>query len=136
MIQTAADFVQLRTSDDPADQARASHDEAAEEVWLNIIDSHPDMRRWVAHNKTVSGTVLTLLARDADPTVRWEVAGKRRASADLLRVLALDEEDTVRVRVARNPHACIEELRALVADRSWVVREAAEFALASREGDV
>lgn len=136
MIQTAAKFVQLRTSNDPADQARASHDEAAEEVWLDLIRSHPEMRRWVAHNKTVPDRILTLLARDADPAVRWEVAGKRRATADLLRVLALDDDDTVRVRVARNPRTGIEELRALVADRSWVVREAAEFALASREGDV
>ncbi|MDV8147432.1 hypothetical protein [Arthrobacter sp. B10-11] len=136
MIQTAAEFVQLRTSDDPADQARASHDEASEEVWLDIIHSHPEMRRWVAHNKTVPDRILTLLARDADPAVRWEVAGKRRATGDLLRMLALDDDDTVRVRVARNPRTGIEELRALVADRSWVVREAAEFALASREGDV
>lgn len=67
--------------------------------------------------------------------VRWEVAGKRRATADLLRVLALDDDETVRVRVARNLRTGIEELRALVADRTWVVREAAEFALASREGD-
>lgn len=136
MIQTPAEFIQLRTSDEPADQARASHEEASEEVWLDIIDSHPEMRRWVAHNKTVPDRILTLLARDADPAVRWEVAGKRRATVDLLRVLAFDDDDTVRVRVARNPRTGMEELRALVADRSWVVRDAAEFALASRGGDV
>lgn len=118
LIQTAAEFVQLRTSDDPVEQARASNDEATEQVWLDVIRVHPEMRRWVAHNKTVPASILDLLATDADPEVRWEVAGKRKLSAELLRTLAEDQDDTVRVRVARNPRTDVDVVRMLAADES------------------
>jgi hypothetical protein len=111
---------------------RASQDEASLEIWLEVIAAYPEMRKWVAHNKTAPAVVLETLARDQDPAVRWEVAGKRKLDPAVLRMLADDEDDSVRVRVARHRRTEAEILSALANDESWVVREAAKAALASR----
>ena len=132
MIASPEEFVSLRQSESPSDQARASQDEASLEVWLGVIAAYPEMRQWVAHNKTVPVAVLQALARDPDPAVRWQVAGKRKLDPVVLRMLAEDEDDSVRVRVARHLRTETEVLGALAHDESWVVREAAERALASR----
>lgn len=122
----------MRQTDTPSDQSRASQDEASLEVWLGVVAAYPEMRQWVAHNKTVPAAVLQALAGDPDPAVRWEVAGKRKLNSEVLRMLAEDEDDSVRVRVARHRRTETEVLSALAHDESWVVREAAEGALASR----
>lgn len=122
----------LRQSDNPSDQTRASQDEASLDVWLGVIAAYPEMRQWVAHNKTVPHVVLETLVSDPDPAVRWEVAGKRKLDPAVLRVLANDDDDSVRVRVARHIRTETEVLQVLSHDESWVVREAAEEFLASR----
>lgn len=132
MITSAEEFVALRTSEDPADQERATRDHADVSVWLAVVASYPSMRQWVAHNKTVPIEVLQDLASDPDPSVRWEVAGKRKLDPDLLSRLASDGDDSVRVRVARHPHTGTDLLTALCTDESWVVREAADEALRKR----
>lgn len=132
MIASPEEFVSLRQSEIPSDQTRASQDEASLEVWLGVIAAYPEMRQWVAHNKTVPVAVLQALASDPDPAVRWEVSGKRKLDSAVLRMLADDEDDSVRVRVARHRRTETEVLDALANDESWVVREAAERALASR----
>ncbi|GAA4623217.1 hypothetical protein GCM10023113_07300 [Cellulomonas oligotrophica] len=81
MIESAAEFVGLRTSEDPGEYQRAAREEAPLEVWLAVIEDHPEMRQWVAHNKTVPAVVLERLAGDSDPTVRWTVAIRRSAPA-------------------------------------------------------
>lgn len=134
MINSAAEFLALRTSDDPADQRRAGHEAAAAGVWLDVIEKYPAMREWVAYNKTVPLEVLELLASDPDERVRWGVAVKRKISADLLRKLALDEDETVRARVAGHHRATIELLQSLLTDESWVVSQAAEKALSAKRG--
>lgn len=123
----------LRLSDSPSDQMRASYEEASLDVWFGVITAYPEMRRWVAYNKTVPHVVLETLARDEDPAVRWAVALKRKAQPALLRLLAQDKDDTVRDRVALNRRTETDVLRLLAHDESWCVRESAERALASRE---
>ncbi|XAS74012.1 HEAT repeat domain-containing protein [Micrococcaceae bacterium Sec5.1] len=132
MIQSAAEFVRLRSSEDPAEYHRAAHEEADVSVWLDVIDKYPDMRFWVAHNKTVPLEILELLASDPDVRVRSFVATKRKINIDLLQKLALDEDDTVRAAVTRHRRATTELIESLLDDESWFVRDAANEALAKR----
>lgn len=72
MIDSAADFVRLRTSEIPGEQYRAAHDAAAVTVWRAVIEKYPDMREWVARNKTVPieilwGSVATRIHGFASP---------------------------------------------------------------------
>lgn len=77
MIESADEFVRLRSSEDPAEYQRAAREEAAESTWLEVIDRFPDMRFWVAQNKTVPLSVLEILRHDADERVRSMVTSKR-----------------------------------------------------------
>ncbi|MDQ1685956.1 MAG: hypothetical protein QOC82_2693 [Frankiaceae bacterium] len=125
MIDSVEEFVRLRASDDPAEHRRAATEGAPEHVWLAVIQERPDQRRWVAHNKTVPATVLSLLAADPDPEVRWTVASRRNAPTEVLRALATDSDETVRQRVARNRATPESVIRALAEDESATVRAAA-----------
>ncbi len=49
---------------------RAAEDEASEGVWRDVVDRFPDMRFWVAQNKTVPVSVLEELRNDQDAWVR------------------------------------------------------------------
>ena len=42
MIDSAAEFVRLRLSSDPAEYRRAAREEAPENVWLEVIEAYPD----------------------------------------------------------------------------------------------
>ena len=77
VIDSAEEFVRLRTSDAPADYNRAARDEASENTWHDIIERFPDMRFWVAQNKTVPLSVLEVLRNDADERVQHMVTSKR-----------------------------------------------------------
>ncbi len=77
MINSAEEFTTLRTSSDPALYGRAAHDHASIDTWLDLITHFPEMRTWVAHNKTVPLEILRILARDPAPQVRACVADKR-----------------------------------------------------------
>ena len=50
-LRSAAEFVLLRRRDGPEEDGRAAREDAPVEVWHEVIAHHPDMRRWVAHNK-------------------------------------------------------------------------------------
>jgi hypothetical protein len=77
VIESAEEFVRLRVSDDPAEYGRAASEAASVETWLEVVDRFPDMRYWVAHNKTVPLEVLEVLRHDPDEQVRWMVLQKR-----------------------------------------------------------
>ena len=77
MIESADEFVRLRLSDDPQEYGRAASDEAAEATWLDVIERFPDMRVWLAQNKTVPLTILEVLGEDPDERVVWTVRRKR-----------------------------------------------------------
>ncbi len=102
MIESAAEFARLRMSDDPAEQARATHDAAEEGVWRAVIVHTPELKIWIARNKSVQMEILHLLAADADPRVRREVAAKRKLDLALFVALANDPDESVRRAIALN----------------------------------
>lgn len=126
MIRSAEEFVRLRTSERPEEYRRAAAEDAPLTVWLQIVATYPDMRFWVAHNKTVPPAVLDLLAGDPDVRVREMVARKRSAGDALLARLAADPSPAVRRTVAGNPKAPAEVLAQLCADEDEGVARTAQ----------
>ena len=116
MIGSASEFVLLRMSDNPDEYGRAARDEAPESVWMELVRAYPEMRRWVAHNKTVPIHILELLASDGDENVRFAVAQKRKLTADLFDHLSRDPSPQVRQRIACNAKTPPEVLHRLAAD--------------------
>lgn len=127
MITSAAEFVRLRTSDLPEEYERSALEEAPENVWLEIIESHPEMRAMVAYNKTIPVTIMERLSIELDLDVRLTLAAKGKAPAHVLARLATDEDGGVRARVARHGNVSTETLRTLAADpEEWVSSIATE----------
>ena len=118
MIDTAQEFLDLRCSRKQEDYLRAASDYAPSHVWLEIITNHPEMRSWVAQNKTVPVEILDSLSMDANPAVRIAVAMKNKLPLRLFDVLADDEESAVRERLAFNKNTPVEVLQRLVKDTS------------------
>ena len=131
MIRSADEFVRLRTSDDPVEYGRAAHDDAPLEVWLSVIEQYPDMRDWVAHNKTVPIEILRLLSGDLDPRVRTMVAMKRKLPEQLQLALAVDLDESVRDQIAHNAKATKAALEALARDPEDRIRTVAAERLAA-----
>jgi len=117
MIKSAEEFVSLRTSERQEDYLRAATDAAPMEVWLDIVKRFPDMRIWVAHNKTVPGEILVTLAHDPNADVRCAVAMKNKLPADTMTILSDDSDESVRERIAYNKNTPREILQALASDR-------------------
>jgi hypothetical protein len=114
MINSAEEFVRLRSSTDPALFLRAAKEEAPLHVWHEVVQRFPEYRKWVAHNKTVPIEILEALADDPDDRVRHMVAMKNKLTPEILAKLALDPHDTVRMRVAmhkRAPRELLEQLQ-------------------------
>lgn len=132
MLKTAEEFVRLRTSQDPNLYRRAAQEPASEEVWLDIVRKYPEMRKWVAHNKTVPNSVLQLLAEDPDDDVRWMVAQKRKADTNILEKLARDPSESVRQRVAFNPKTPDSLLNELARDPCEMIAQVARDRLARK----
>jgi hypothetical protein len=128
VIQSAEEFVELRTRNDP----EATHGEALKGVWLAVIRRYPEFKEWVAHNKTVPVSVLKLLSQDPDAEVRYAVAMKRKCPLEVLESLAKDEVGSVRARVAWNASTPDSILESLLDDP---VEEVAEAALARLESN-
>lgn len=120
----------MRASEDRAEYERAAREEAPQEVWLEVIKRFPEMRRWVAHNKTVPVEVLEVLSRDPDAEVRWRVATRRKLPEAIQLRLADDEDSSVRRSLACNARATRAVLRVLAEDAEPPVREKAKERLA------
>lgn len=133
MILSPEEFVRLRRSESPADYRRAAEEEAPLEVWLSVIDQFPDMREWVAHNKTVPLGVLERLASDSNAAVRATVASKRKLSEGLQALLCADLDASVRERLACNANVNESVLRLLAEDAEEFVRSAATKRLCGRQ---
>lgn len=118
MIETAEDFIRLRTSSDKSEYLRAANDSADIKVWLDIILKYPDMKKWVAHNKTIPEKIIRMLAKDKDNNVRLMIAHKRKTPSDILMDLAKDKDESVRMAVAKNKKTSKEILLYLKND-SW-----------------
>lgn len=124
MIESAEQFRDLRESDDPCEYRRAAQEEASLEVWLDVISRMPDLRCWVAQNKTVPIAILELLADDPDSRVRWMVASKRKLPESLQLKIAADSDPSIRATLARNPKATERVLKILAHDVTLLVRDA------------
>ncbi len=122
-IHSAAEFARLRRSDDPGEQARATHEHASNEVWRAVIAEHPELCTWVAHNKQVPAEILAELARSPDADVRVVVAMKRKLDCQSFELLAADADERVRCRVGLNPNVPA-DIRDQLADDpdTWVRR--------------
>ena len=116
MIQSAAEFIRLRTSSAKADYDRAATEDAPIEVWRDLLENHPDMKSWVAHNKTVPIEILEVLSTDRESDVRNAVARKRKLTKPLFKRLARDADEGVRLAVAYNENTPDEVLQLLVDD--------------------
>lgn len=125
MIESAEEFVRLRTSVLVAEYRRAAHEEASLRTWRTVVENHPDMRAWVARNKTVPLEILRQLAGDPDPQVRSAVADRRKLTPDIYDLLAADSNVSVRMRVAYNKKTPAEVIGRLAADPDQLVRDVA-----------
>jgi hypothetical protein len=132
MISSVEEFIALVESDDPADRRRSAWEEAPSTVWLSLIELHPDMRFWIAHNRTVPGEILGLLVRDPDWRVRDRVASRNSTPSGILELLANDEHEAVASTVAGHPNTPIPALRGLAGHPWSQVREKAARQLAVR----
>lgn len=128
MMHSAEEFVSLRTSDDRLMYERASTEQASVETWTEVIIRFPEMRKWVAHNKTVPLEILRVLARDADPSVRSSVADKRKLDRELFDGLSRDPDESVRARIAWNKKTPADIIERLTRDELPFVRDAAFLA--------
>jgi hypothetical protein len=126
MISSAEEFIRLRTSDDPAEYRRAASDEASEKVWMDIINNYPDMKAWVAENKTVPLSILYILSNDSNSDVRFVVASKRKLDRALIEKLARDDNESVRQRIAYNKKTPAEVLKQLATDPESMVSDVAK----------
>jgi hypothetical protein len=126
MINTAEEFIRLRTSSVPEEYGRAGRDEASYEVWIEIIEKHPDMRVWVAFNRTISLELQTILAKDEDPRVRSAIAGKYPLERGLYEMLAKDESEPIRRRIAHNKKTPLDILEKMMYDEVEDIRAAAK----------
>ena len=109
MIQSAEEFVVLRESNDD----RSVEDTATETVWFEIIDRFPEMRFWVAHNRTIPYRVMQRLIADPDPRVRTRVSMKRKLPVEFIPLLARDSNSGIRLGMVRRrdtPREVLEEL--------------------------
>jgi hypothetical protein len=102
MITSAQEFVDLRTSSDPDEYRRAAHEPAPTSVWLEVIKQFPEMREWVAHNKTIPEEVYRALFALNEPRVNSMLATRRACPGDILELLAQSREERIRRSVAIN----------------------------------
>lgn len=113
MIKTAQEFLRLVDSEDKADRWRARIDEAAEELWSEVLMIAPDYVGSVALNKRLPDAILRVLATDPNDRIRGIVAMKRRLPSDVFQMLADDASELVRITIAKNPRTPTSALRKL-----------------------
>jgi len=133
MIESPEEFAKLRLSELPEEQTRAGSEDASIDVWLGVLEKFPDLREWVAQNKTVPIEILERLSTDPCSRVRSTVASKRKLTPELRRHLACDSDASVRARVACNAKCEIDVLKMLACDQEAFVREAALSNLSKRQ---
>jgi hypothetical protein len=135
MIQSAEEFVRLRSSKDVRTWLSAYSEPAPEAVWMDVIARHPELKGDVASNRTAPDSIVRLLAADPDHGVRAVVSRRSDLPADLIERLSQDRDDGVRWTIAGNLRtaAAVRERLALdgspkVADRARQILSALEAA--------
>ncbi|MFI1925307.1 MULTISPECIES: hypothetical protein [unclassified Streptomyces] len=132
MIESAEEFVRLRSSGDSADLLRTKREDAPLDVWLDLVNHHPDMRFWVTFNRHVPSDVLRLLVRDDDWRVRANIASRKGVPEDILETLSHDDHDAVVSSAAANPGTPTDALTRLSRHPWEEVRDHALAQLAER----
>jgi len=121
MMQSAEEFVSLRTSDDPHAYGRAASEDASIDTWLDgrARDADPLVREAVVFKRKLDSQLFKLLSNDPEEMVRQRIAYNRRTPTDILDRLASDESsivsDTARKRLGGLHQAGYRELRILAA---------------------
>ncbi len=133
MIPSAAEFIRLRSSDIKEDYDRAAHEEAPLDVWWELVREHPEMKRWVIHNKTVPLEILEAMSLDENSDVREDVARKRKLSFEIFDRLSRDPIPGVRYAVACNAKAPMEILKRMVNDEWALIVERVKARLGEGE---
>jgi len=113
MIETVAEFVRLVESDDPDERRRSAWEAALPQVWKSLVENHPEMRFWVAGNRTVPDVILRILAIDPEWRVRHRVASRKSCPSDILELLSNDTHDSIVSLVAGHPNTPSSALRRL-----------------------
>lgn len=129
MIDSAEQYLRLRTSPVPEDYRRATRDRVPLAVWYFMALRHPWVRAWIALNQYVPPVMLALLAADEDWRVRAVVATRPNLTWGILERLARDASPDVRLRVARNPDTPRHVLISLLDDDVDQVRHTAKARL-------
>lgn len=123
MIESAEEFVRLRTSEDIAEYQRSAHDAAPDEVWFDVIERYPEMREWVALNKSISEQVIRRLFDTGDRKTLYFLAMKRKTPSDLLLQLCTEADESIRLRLAHHPKLPPAAIEILAKDDWEEVRE-------------
>ena len=127
-IESAEEFRRLRLSKIKEEYERSAWAPAPDAVWAEVIDRWPELRVWVAHNRSIPAHVIERLAADPDADVRNRIAEKHALAPAVLERLLEDPEPGVRLTAARNQAAPLERIhRMLAAARDpWTRRQLTE----------
>ncbi|MGV3538396.1 MAG: hypothetical protein ACO1OQ_01210 [Rufibacter sp.] len=124
MIESAEHFKKLRLSENLEEQRLSALDAADTEVWYEVINKYPELKKWVVANKTVQIEILEHLATDPDPKVRYAVARKRKINDSVFNLLKCDPDDTVRHSLLNNTKLPLEKKKQIkVDDSDWLAQE-------------
>lgn len=102
MINSPEEFIKLRNSNIPAEYNRAKIEDASIDVWFDLIQSYPDMRVWVARNKTIPREIIVYLSKDSDPIVRHTICSKYPLDTDIYLLFSQDPDEGIRSRLTFN----------------------------------
>lgn len=130
LINSAEEFVRLRESAIQSEYLRAAWAEATLEVWVEIIEKYPEMKFWVAQNKTIPLEIMEILSDDPSERVRGMIASKNRLPEHLQIKMAKDSHPSVRERIIYNKRTQAVVLQLLVHDEDESIREKARNRLA------
>ncbi|MGS2871677.1 hypothetical protein [Enterobacter huaxiensis] len=113
MINSPEEFIELRNSDVSAKYNRTGTEEAPISVWNDLIEKHPEMRVWVARNRTIPREIIGRLSKDNDPIVRDAICSKYPLDMDIYLLLSKDSDEGIRARLTYNkglPLAILKEM--------------------------
>jgi hypothetical protein len=128
MIQTAQEFITLRTSQDVAEQKRATNEEAPLSVWQEIIATFPEYKIWIVRNKTVPVEILETLCEDKNEVIRAEIASKRKINDSIFSILSKDENENVRYALMLNKSLTKQQLQQIeIKDSAWLQEKYTEI---------
>lgn len=131
MIDSAEQFIELRSSEIKAEYDRSAIEEASIAVWHDIIQRYPEHRKWVIHNKTVPVEILEHLY-DTDPSIRTFLARKRKLSRALFERLAKDSDPIVRGIISINKKTPKHVLELLILDEDKEISESAKLSYSKK----